>query len=566
MNTALGLRIADTVHVTSGFADDTQRITRNASALLQLLDVVETFCPVSGFKLNREKTEILTYATMPPSLPPRVIQASTPVKSLGLLLAGKVVVLQAVCLPLLWYQIAFTAPTKRHADASDRAMLQFIHGEPITGKAANHFRGFSQEIVFLPKDPAGMGLTRAMPAWQARVRSIMLRVVQTTQHEDKPTPSWARPGIVLLETHYQPWGSFNDRLHADPTLTTIKTFMDDPRLLHCKPMEANAACTRCTNADRPAKTSTSTTHTPLWHNALLPEASKIKTLQQGYARQYTRKLAMIGITHLLHLPFAAEDRDAFARSVLSRSAIRRPLKQVRAWIRSPLGTIAKMYHPEAPSLNAPASLQGTVLWLEHHFYEQVTSTYDPAKPLAASLHQPITIHPKYSDFVNKVLLGGLALRGRLCSIMPVALTCLFCEESETHQHLLVDCFSIRPLLEALGIRLPATLATFLFDEPKMLAYHTQLGQIIWPTLRAAVWFSVWKERNNRIFRPDMKHTHAAAIGHRAATVVRWHLRHWHDQDDSDEQLLRHSAAALAAKDWPRDNIIPAPRDRQKKVH
>ena len=136
--------------MTSGFADDTQLIARDAQALVVLLDKVERFCLISGFKLNRHKTEILTYTVMPPALAPLVVNKTTLTKALGLLvapdlpnaarfdrvfknfvdrlqlwshraqsLAGKVVVLQAVCLSILWYQLAFVAPTTKQADCID---------------------------------------------------------------------------------------------------------------------------------------------------------------------------------------------------------------------------------------------------------------------------------------------------------------------------------------------------------------------------------------------------------------------------------------------------------------
>ncbi|OQR84378.1 hypothetical protein ACHHYP_13456 [Achlya hypogyna] len=85
-------------------------------------------------------------------------------------------------------------------------MLQFLHGKPLTGLPATHFRSFSQDLVFLPKGQAALGLNRAMDMWETRMMSIMPRVVQATSRPDIEKPEWTQPSVELLTRHYYPWG------------------------------------------------------------------------------------------------------------------------------------------------------------------------------------------------------------------------------------------------------------------------------------------------------------------------------------------------------------------------
>ncbi|OQR85998.1 Endonuclease [Achlya hypogyna] len=74
-------------HTTSYFGDDTQIFARDEAALRKQLDLVESFCALSGFRLNRAKTELLTYGSLAPDLQPLVVSANAPSKSLGIVVA-----------------------------------------------------------------------------------------------------------------------------------------------------------------------------------------------------------------------------------------------------------------------------------------------------------------------------------------------------------------------------------------------------------------------------------------------------------------------------------------------
>ena len=305
LQTHLVLRIDQHTHTTSGFADDTQLFARGAKAFVGLLNLVEEFCPLSGFRLNRDKTEILTFAVVPPTLSAYVITPESPTKALGLLVApdlpqhtrfdyvfgrfverlhlwshrastlvGKVVILLAVCLPLLWYQLTVVAPLPSQADKIDRAMLQFIHNKPITGLPAKHYRSYSQDVVFLPKAQAGLGLSRAMDLWKFRLKFLTLRVVQATSTLDEVLPAWTQPGVALISHHYSLWGTYTDLLHADGRLPTIMKQLEDPRLpRRWKPMLNEWFCCRVAAFDRPASNYDIVQNQAVWHNATLPEAA-----------------------------------------------------------------------------------------------------------------------------------------------------------------------------------------------------------------------------------------------------------------------------------------------------
>jgi len=86
-HTHLGIRVGNTTHVTSCFADDSQIFAANAAAHRAQPALVNHFYVFSSFKLNVEKTQLLTHAPLPPPLEARAVQPTAPVKSLGILVA-----------------------------------------------------------------------------------------------------------------------------------------------------------------------------------------------------------------------------------------------------------------------------------------------------------------------------------------------------------------------------------------------------------------------------------------------------------------------------------------------
>jgi len=119
-------------------------------------------------------------------------------------LAGKAMILQTVCLPVLWYQLAWVAPDKATAKSIDKLILQFVNGEPPTlGKGAQGHRLLNQNIVFAPKSQAGLGLKHAFTRWTACHRGHSIRYLQAAL-KSSPAPAWASPGMPIIAKAYAP--------------------------------------------------------------------------------------------------------------------------------------------------------------------------------------------------------------------------------------------------------------------------------------------------------------------------------------------------------------------------
>ncbi|KAH9147650.1 hypothetical protein LEN26_004684 [Aphanomyces euteiches] len=164
-----GIKCGDRYHSGSYFADDSQLYTANETCLHRQLALVQTFCDTSGFRLNVDKTQILTYSQLNGTLASLQVTSDSPVKALGILvapnlsplarfnyvfekfvarlslwlykartMAGKVTILHSICLPVLWYQLAFVPADKDLAKKIDKVMLQFMHGEKINQSSSVH--------------------------------------------------------------------------------------------------------------------------------------------------------------------------------------------------------------------------------------------------------------------------------------------------------------------------------------------------------------------------------------------------------------------------------------------
>jgi len=210
-NSNYGIKCGERYHTGSYFADDSQLYAANEMSLQRQLALVQTFCDKSGFRLNVDKTQILTYCQLNGNLAPLQVSDDSPVKALGILvapnlsplarfnhvferfvarlslwlykartLAGKVVILHSICLPGgLWYQLAFVPADKDLAKKIDKVMLQFMHGEDINPSSSVHgLRLIKKEILFMPKKSGGLGLHHSFALWQQHNRSVMIRCVR----------------------------------------------------------------------------------------------------------------------------------------------------------------------------------------------------------------------------------------------------------------------------------------------------------------------------------------------------------------------------------------------------
>jgi hypothetical protein len=243
-----GIQTGGRTHTGSFFADDSQLYAGNEKCLQRQLALVQSFCDISGFRLNVDKTQILSFAALPPALETWKVTAQQPAKSLGILvapglpplarfnfvfekfiarlslwrykartLAGKVAILRAICLPVMWYQLSFVPADKSLANTIDKAMLQFIHGEDINpSTTATGLRLIKKEIVFATKKEGGLGLRHSWDLWRQHNRAVAIRCVKAfaTPASKSKTPSWIMAGYCLLERAFHPWGSPRDLLLA----------------------------------------------------------------------------------------------------------------------------------------------------------------------------------------------------------------------------------------------------------------------------------------------------------------------------------------------------------------
>ncbi|KAH9094901.1 hypothetical protein Ae201684P_021685 [Aphanomyces euteiches] len=234
-----GIKCGDRYHTGSYFADDSQLYAANETCLHRQLALVRTFCDKSGFRLNVDKTQILTYSQLNGTLASLQVTSDSPVKALGILvapnlsplarfnyvfekfvarlslwlykartMAGKVTILHSICLPVLWYQLAFVPADKDLAKKIDKVMLQFMHGEEINPSSSVHgLRLIKKEIIFMPKKSGGFGLHHALALWQQHNRSVMIRCMQaiTTPPRKSAMSAWITPGYTLLEHAFHPW-------------------------------------------------------------------------------------------------------------------------------------------------------------------------------------------------------------------------------------------------------------------------------------------------------------------------------------------------------------------------
>ncbi|KAH9089964.1 hypothetical protein Ae201684P_014719 [Aphanomyces euteiches] len=157
-----GIKCGDRYHTGSYFADDSQLYAANETCLHRQLALVRTFCDKSGFRLNVDKTQILTYSQLNGTLASLQVTSDSPVKALGILVAPIFLHwhVSITCLRSLWLACLcgstrlepwperslsctayvclccgtnwlFVPADKDLAKKIDKVMLQFMHGEEI---------------------------------------------------------------------------------------------------------------------------------------------------------------------------------------------------------------------------------------------------------------------------------------------------------------------------------------------------------------------------------------------------------------------------------------------------
>ncbi|KAF0689020.1 Aste57867_19484 [Aphanomyces stellatus] len=334
-NSNYGIKTGDTVHTGSYFADYSQLYSANEHCLHRQLALVQSFCDMSGFRLNVDKTQILTFAALSPALSSMLVTSDAPAKSLGILVApnlppmarfnyvfdrfvsrlslwlykartyaGKVAILHSICLPVLWYQLSFVPADKELAKLIDKVMLQFMHGEEIN--PASTITGLllvKKEIAFADKDSCGLDLHKSLDLWQQHNRSVMICCVQAfaTPKSKSTMASWIAPGYTLLSHAFHPWGrnatcppvcKWRFAIHAsilkNPNVTPMWSAMLQRRFE-----------VRWTPFGHPPNSSS--LDIPLWHNSFSPCLENLHDQCSASTRPQALTLAMLKITKLSHL-------------------------------------------------------------------------------------------------------------------------------------------------------------------------------------------------------------------------------------------------------------------------
>ncbi|OQR85964.1 hypothetical protein ACHHYP_11133 [Achlya hypogyna] len=379
-------------------------------------------------------------------------------------------------------------------------------------------------------------------------------------------PAWLSPGLALIAAAYSPWGSLRELVYADPSSRRLRRFLRSSILSPCwRQVLTMWFAARLQPSLLPAS-SPLVFNEPLWNNVFLPVDQDYTAKTTKWHTRYTRAMANVGLVQTqqvqaIMMPEGTADASTLAQAqrlvteVHARcrsSGIHIYSRPSKKWLTHIAVTVQTFYcrTPDV-GLTAPWLLQlgdkttsllaaSTVLarrWprappspslLKTRHLGVPDDFYDDPKHVstAASLRVAHGVLPKYADLVYKIVLRAVAVRSHMIFLDPHDQKCSFCSETETYQHLFVDCTFTRDTwsvwevpLAKVGISLPSTIAAFVFDTPEAGCpmYQTAFNGV-WPVQRACVWWHIWRERNNRTFRPDLPNTRPWTVSLRAVQL------------------------------------------------
>ncbi|KAH9074033.1 hypothetical protein Ae201684P_015931 [Aphanomyces euteiches] len=576
-----GIKCGDRYHTGSYFADDSQLYAANETCLHRQLALVRTFCDKSGFRLNVDKTQILTYSQLNGTLASLQVTSDSPVKALGILvapnlsplarfnyvfekfvarlslwlykartMAGKVTILHSICLPVLWYQLAFVPADKDLAKKIDKVMLQFMHGEEINPSSSVHgLRLIKKEIIFMPKKSGGFGLHHALALWQQHNRSVMIRCMQaiTTPPRKSAMSAWITPGYTLLEHAFHPWGSPRDLLLANAGLIpaglrtavqitshpwmfpfgTTRICLDSKTLRQCSTSTQDQAnvlaslhITKLSHLLTPCQR--------VWPASILFDKINRACRQANFVPP-TKQWISILVTKLSRLFDIVSEEDAPVFHLPT------PNSEWMEWHwmihpdSSPI--LLSLATSKSAKLRASPAVNSSILPTKHlnlpsNFYE------DPKRltQLAAYL-QPDHILPRYGEFIFKTLLRANAMQ-YLFQYQDPKPTCVFCRVNETYEHFLFSCgygqsvwYYFKAIQRLLECSFPSTCLEMFYETPKPADGYYIRGYLkIWPIVRACVYYQIWLQRADRTFRPDLTAKSPMEVAIHAASLIKLHLQ------------------------------------------
>ncbi|KAH9052488.1 hypothetical protein Ae201684P_001668 [Aphanomyces euteiches] len=402
-------------------------------------------------------------------------------------MAGKVTILHSICLPVLWYQLAFVPADKDLAKKIDKVMLQFMHGEEINPSSSVHgLRLIKKEIIFMPKKSGGFGLHHALALWQQHNRSVMIRCMQaiTTPPRKSAMSAWITPGYTLLEHAFHPWGSPRDLLLANGTSAFIRQLYKNPNITPMwKALLSSWFDSRWTPYGCPNHISS--LDVPLWHNSYLPGLEDLYDQCSTSTQDQANVLASLHITKLSHLLTPCQ--RVWPASILF-DKINRACRQAN-FVPPTKQWISILVTKASPAGNS-SILPTKHLNLPSNFYE------DPKRltQLAAYL-QPDHILPRYGEFIFKTLLRANAMQ-YLFQYQDPKPTCVFCRVNETYEHFLFSCgygqsvwYYFKAIQRLLECSFPSTCLEMFYETPKPADGYYIRGYLkIWPIVRACVYY------------------------------------------------------------------------------
>nr|AIG56300.1 secreted protein [Achlya hypogyna] len=183
--------------------------------------------------------------------------------------------------------------------------------------------------------------------------------------------------------------------------------------------------------------------------------------------------------------------------------------------------------------------------------------------VVVALRLPDNVLPKFADFVYRVVIRAIPLRSRLHYLGDQ--TCVLCtmEARETYLHFLIDCPFVQSVwavyeaaLADVGFKCPTSLQNFIFKTPHLRRpWQRAAFDSLWPILRACIWFTIWKRRNDAVFRPHIRLDSPTAVAAKAAFAIQVHVQHLL-ANDPDNPLLIRLLLALRRNDWARTHLTP----------
>jgi hypothetical protein len=617
-----------TEHNVISFADDCTGLLRDLSKTEDFLKCVQEYCDASGMKLNKTKTVVLPFT--PWTLADRhlkmrlqrlgitVLENDENTKLLGIpygpalldnerlnvlldslhkrcmlwhyrarTLQGKVVILQQVILPLIWYiaSVCFI-PKSGFYDQVSKLIRRFMAN---AGETATPLQSvLSEKWWYLPKSSGGLGLTPIETSIECLQVSQLVRLVVDVRNTPGAIQEWADPILQLFDSVIRPWGTALDILYAPIATSPNHVVSRRPgrwtnlgrfwhQVLFVWSTKVRPQCDPRTNVFDIATT-------PLWHNAEIRPYAQNNTFAYKPTK-LVRQLADIGICTPLDFfsmcgnpPNAvllsqrlAQYGDNRAFSVTACEGILSKLQPIFSKLQTtPVGPYLHTRHTGSLHIRGWKS-RGMETWKPFVIKQMILRHPRPelklhrlgermdyfASTWMMDYKRSRHVLPVYTDFLFRLKHNALHLGYRFQHIPDAITKCLFgCDTLETPQHLFWDCSFARqlwtPLLTPIQPHFDTVLgwsAMVFLPELKQTSSSSetygQTLQLYLHCVRVIVLRCLWMHRNERRFQ--LLQANVLDVSARIHSLLRLHIEQYthyvdgridHDQPQLSSQLRR----------------------------